>query len=67
LVKDLLATTITGLYDGLSDWYMRVGEGRVETIKAVIEAERSVRPVGGIIVFDTGRRIRWREGVVAPG
>ncbi|MCB0212115.1 MAG: DEAD/DEAH box helicase family protein, partial [Anaerolineae bacterium] len=65
--KDLLATTIAGLYDGLSDWYMRMGEGRVETIKAVIEAESRVRPVSGKIVFDTGRRIRWQEGAAMPG
>ena len=65
--KDLLATTIAGLYDGLSDWYMRMGEGRVETIKAVIEAESRVRPVSGKIVFDTGRRIHWNKSVATPG
>ncbi|HEY7062588.1 MAG TPA: DEAD/DEAH box helicase [Chloroflexota bacterium] len=64
---DLLATTIVGLYRSLSDWYLRVGEGRVETIKALIEAERAVRPVTGIIVFDSGKRLRWRAGVTAPG
>jgi hypothetical protein len=64
---DLLATTIAGLYDGLTDWYLRTGEGRVETIKALIDAERAVRPVTGIIVFDTGKRIRWRSGLTAPG
>ncbi|GAB4445848.1 MAG: hypothetical protein Kow0031_28420 [Anaerolineae bacterium] len=65
--KDLLATTITGLYDGLSDWYMRMGEGRVETIKAIIEAEERVRPISGKIVFDNGRRIAWKKGLAAPG
>ena len=60
-------TTIAGLYRALSIWYRRVGEGRVETIKAVIEAERAVRPVRGIIVFDTGRRIQWRHGLSMPG
>jgi hypothetical protein len=65
--KDLLATTITGLYDGLSDWYLRMGEGRVETIKAVIAAENRVRPISGKIVFDSGRRIHWKEGVPTPG
>lgn len=65
--KDLLATTIAGLYEGLSDWYMRLGEGRVETIKAVIAAENRVRPILGKIVFDTGRRIRWQTGVATPG
>jgi superfamily II DNA or RNA helicase/DNA-binding transcriptional ArsR family regulator len=65
--KNIIATTITGLYDGLSEWYWRMGEGRVDTIEAVIEAERAVREVKGIIVFDRGRRIHWREGLSAPG
>lgn len=66
-IADLLATTIVGLYDGLTDWYLRTGEGRVEAIKALIDAERAVRPVTGIIVFDAGTRIRWRAGLTAPG
>ena len=66
-VKDQLATTIVGLYEGLSEWYRRVGEGRVETIKAVIEAERATRPVSGIIIFDNARRINWKQGLAAPG
>ena len=66
-VKDGLSTTIVGLYEGLSEWYRRVGEGRVETIKAVIEAERSTRAVSGIIVFDNARRINWKQGVAVPG
>lgn len=66
-VKDALSASITGLYDGLSEWYRRVGEGRVETVKAVIEAERAVRDVSGIIVFDRGRHIEWRHGMAKPG
>jgi hypothetical protein len=71
-VKDHLSTTIVGLYEGLSEWYRRVGEGRVETIKAVIEAERATRPVSGIIIFDNARRIQWKQsaagqGVAVPG
>jgi hypothetical protein len=66
-VKDGLATTIVGLYEGLSEWYRRVGEGRVETIKAVIEAERATREVSGIIIFDNARRINWKQGLAAPG
>ncbi len=65
--RDLAVTTITGLYRSLSSWYRRVGEGRVATIKAIIEAERSARPVSGIIVFDTGRRISWRDELATPG
>src|SRR6185503_15126901 len=66
-VRDALATTIVGGYDGISDWYLRVGEGRVETIKAVMDAERAMRPIGGIIIFDNARTIRWRDGVATPG
>ena len=66
-VRDALATTVVGGYDGISDWYLRVGEGRVETIKAVMDAERAMRPIGGIIIFDTARAIRWRDGVATPG
>jgi superfamily II DNA or RNA helicase len=65
--ENLLATTIVGLYGGLTDWYLRTGEGRVETIKALLDAERGERPVTGTIVFDAGKRIRWRTGLTAPG
>jgi len=54
--KNIMASTITGLYDGLTEWYWRMGEGRVATIQ-----------VSGTIVFDRGRRIHWREGLPAPG
>ena len=67
VVKDGMASTIVGLYEGLSEWYRRVGEGRVETIKAVIEAERATRPVSGIIIFDNARRIQWKQGLATPG
>jgi hypothetical protein len=66
-VKDGLSNTIVGLYEALSEWYRRVGEGRVETIKAVIEAERATRPVSGAIIFDTARRIHWKQGLATPG
>jgi superfamily II DNA or RNA helicase len=65
--RDALRSTIAGLYRNLSDWYQRAGEGRVETIKALIDAERAVRPVTGVIVFDSGKRIRWQQGLTAPG
>ncbi len=65
--KDLLATSIVGLYDGISDWYLRTGEGRVATVKAIVEAERAARPVSGIIVFDRGRHLDWRHGLSVPG
>ena len=66
-VKDGLATTIVGLFDSLSDWYFRVGEGRVDCIKAIIEAERATRKVHGTIIFDAGTRIRWQNRATAPG
>lgn len=62
-----LSTTIAGLYDVLSAWYRRMGEGRVSAIKATIAAEEAEREVSGIIVFDRGRRIQWKRGVAAPG
>ncbi len=66
-VKDGLATTMAGLYDSLSNWYLRVGEGRVDGMKAIIEAERATRPVHGVIIFDAGTRIRWQDGTAIPG
>jgi hypothetical protein len=56
-----------GLYDSLSDWYLHVGEGRVDSMKAIIEAERASRPVHGVIIFDAGTRIRWQTGTAVPG
>jgi superfamily II DNA or RNA helicase len=65
--KDELCTTIVGLYEGVVDWYRRVGEGRVESVKAVIEAERAMRPISGFIIFDNARKIHWKNGVATPG
>ncbi len=66
-MKDGLATTMVGLYDSLSNWYLRVGEGRVDSMKVIIEAERAIRPVHGVIIFDVGTRIRWQDGTAIPG
>ncbi|MBT8489422.1 MAG: hypothetical protein KJN62_00070, partial [Deltaproteobacteria bacterium] len=66
-VHDRLATTIVGLYDSLKNFYLRTGEGRVDCIKAIIEAERAARTVTDVIVFDAGRRIRWHSGTAVPG
>jgi superfamily II DNA or RNA helicase len=67
-MQERMATTLVGLYNDLGSWYRRVGEGRVETIKAVIEAERNARPVSGVIVFDNARRIFWKqEDIPTPG
>jgi hypothetical protein len=65
--REVLSATVTGLYTAVRGWYQRVGEGRVETIKAVMAAERALRPITGTIVFDVGRRIHWRRGTAAPG
>ncbi len=65
--KLTLATTLAGSYEAMRSWYQYMGEGRVAAIKAVIEAERAVRRVSGIIVFDRGKRIRWEQGLATPG
>ncbi len=65
--KDILATTIAGLYHGVNDWYLRTGEGRVKTIQAIITAERETRDISGTIIFDKGRHIPWRQGSAMPG
>ena len=66
-VRDALSTTIVGLYSSLKNFYLRIGEGRLDTINAIIEAEYSVRPVSGVIVFDKSRRIKWHDQVAVPG
>ena len=66
-VKDGVATTMAGLYDTLKNFYFRVGEGRVDCIKSIIEAERAARRVTGVIVFDAGKRIQWEAGTAVPG
>lgn len=66
-MKDLLSPTIAGLYLSLREWYRQVGEGRVAVIRAIVEAETSVRNVGGVIVFDAPGEIDWRDGVSSPG
>ena len=67
VLKSAIASNIVGLYEGLREWYFRVGEGRVEVIKAVIDAERAVRKVDGVIIFDTARRIDWKADLAVPG
>lgn len=66
-LKDALASTIIGLYNSLRNFYFRIGEGRLDTINSIIEAEYSLRPVSGVIVFDNAKRIKWEEDVAAPG
>ncbi len=66
-VRDGLATTMVGLYSSLKNFYFRVGEGRFDSIKSIIEAERSTRKVTDVIVFDGGKRILWEKGLAVPG
>jgi superfamily II DNA or RNA helicase len=67
--RDELAVTMSGLYPSLVEWAQRVGEGRVSVVRSILAAERSVRKVHGVIVFDAGTRIRWdgRPGPARPG
>ena len=60
--RDELAVTIGGLYPSVVEWAQRVGEGRVSVVRSILAAERSVRKVHGVIVFDAGTRIRWDQG-----
>ena len=63
--RDELAVTMSGLYPSLVEWAQRVGEGRVSVVRSILAAERSVRKVNGVIVFDAGTRIRW-DGTRGP-
>jgi superfamily II DNA or RNA helicase len=65
--RDGLASTFTGLYLGLRDWSRQAGEGRIETIRAVIAAERRSRRVPGVIVFDVPAPLRPADGLATPG
>jgi len=66
-LRDLLAGSIAGLYPSLRGLYHRMGEGRVDSVRAVLRAEASARSVPGVIVFDQATRVRWREPLPAPG
>jgi hypothetical protein len=67
--RDELAVTMSGLYPSLVEWAQRVGEGRVSVVRSILAAERAVRTVHGVIVFDAGTRIRWDQtaGPARPG
>ncbi|MBD3158132.1 MAG: DEAD/DEAH box helicase [Candidatus Lokiarchaeota archaeon] len=66
-VDDTLSNTIAGLYRILRSLYYRMGEGRVEAISAVIQAERQVRDLNNVIVFGRGKSLDWRSGLAEPG
>ena len=65
--RDLLGHSIAGLNPTLRGLYHRMGEGRVDTVRAVLRAESSAREVPAAIVFDQAARVRWRESLPAPG
>lgn len=66
-VKDELAPSIVGLYNILRSFYFRLGEGRVDSIKSIVDAELSARKVTGVIIFDTAKKIRWESETAVPG
>ena len=39
----------------------------MDSMKAIIEAERAIRPIHGVIIFDAGTRIHWQDGAAIPG
>jgi superfamily II DNA or RNA helicase len=65
--KDIIATSIIGLYTSLKSLYYRMGEGRLESVTSVIKAEHVARKLSGVIVFGRGKRINWEEGITTPG
>ncbi|MDH4213455.1 MAG: DEAD/DEAH box helicase [Candidatus Thorarchaeota archaeon] len=67
IVRDILSTTILGLYTSLSGYQYRMGEGLVESVNSIIKAERAVRGINAAIVFGQSKRIQWEEGPATPG
>jgi hypothetical protein len=65
--KDVLATSIIGLYTSLRSLLYRMGEGRLESISSVIKAENAARKLNGVIVFGRGKHINWEQDVAVPG
>jgi superfamily II DNA or RNA helicase len=65
--KDVTATSIIGLYTSLKSLYYRMGEGRLESVASIIKAERAARKLSGVIVFGSGKKISWEEGIATPG
>jgi hypothetical protein len=66
-LRDALAVTAAGVALSIPEWYRQAGEGRVGTIRAVLDAERGLRTVPAAILFDTGRPIPWHQPTPAPG
>lgn len=66
-VKNELSSSIVGLYNTLKSLYLRMGEGRIDSIKSIIDAEHSSRKVTGVIIFDSAKRIRWENDTAIPG
>jgi len=67
LVKDTLAYSIVGLYTILRSLYYRMGEGRVKIISSIIDAEKAVRDLTGVIIFGKGKQLEWETGIAEPG
>lgn len=64
--REVLATTAVGAYASLRDDARRVGEGRVHTIAAIVDAERAARRVTGVVVFERGGALHVDDHVARP-
>jgi superfamily II DNA or RNA helicase len=65
--RKLSASSLTGLYFGVRPWARHLGEGRIDAVKSIINAERHTRTVTGTIVFDESRSLHWGDKAVSAG
>ncbi|MEA2071329.1 MAG: DEAD/DEAH box helicase family protein, partial [Asgard group archaeon] len=69
-VRDIMCRTMVGIYKALDTWARtKIGEGRVGTFQSIINAEEEIRDVKGVVIFDSGRKIRIEDesGIGSPG
>jgi hypothetical protein len=69
-VRTILCSTMAGIYKALDVWARtKIGEGRVGTLQSIINAEEEIRDVKGVVIFDTGRKIKIEDetGIGSPG
>ncbi|MBN1191083.1 MAG: DEAD/DEAH box helicase family protein [Dehalococcoidales bacterium] len=62
--REKLAATVFGLYLSLKDFYYRAGQGHIDCIKSIIDAEQQTRRVSGVIIFDKARHLPLEDGQV---
>jgi len=65
--RHAVASTVTGVYLGLRGWSRQAGEGRVATVRAIIDAENHQRAVSGVIIFERPTTLRWHGERASPG